>query len=119
MVFSGLHPVGEHSISPRTAGFMNILHHATAKSRHSFTSRAGLIVPVTLPERLGLGETVDGRIPAPGSNRDYRHGTVFEISMPASHEGAECLEDVCHRQGEHALAGFRPLPCAATPGNGR
>jgi len=121
MVFSGLHPVGEHSISPKTAGFMDILHHATAKSRHSFTSRAGLIVPATLPERLGLGEIIDGRMPEPGSNRGYRHGTIFETFMLMFHEGAECLEDVRHLHGECALAGlmgFRSLPCAATLGNG-
>ena len=39
---------------------MNILYHSVAKSRHSFTSRAGLMVPATLLERLGLGEAVDG-----------------------------------------------------------
>jgi len=113
--------MGEYSISPKTARFMGILHYATAKSRHSFTSRAGLMVPATLLERLGLGEMVDERMPGPGSNRGYRHGTVFEISMPTSHEGVECLEDVCHLHGEHALAGlmgFRSPPCAATPGNG-
>jgi len=69
--------MGEHSVNPKTARFMNILHHKTAKSRHDFTSRAGLMVPATLLERLGLGETVDGRMPGPGSNRGYRHGTIF------------------------------------------
>jgi len=79
------------------------------------------MVPATLLERLGLGETVDERMPGPGSNRGYRHGTIFETFMLMFHEGAECLEDVRHRHGECALAGlmgFRSLPCAATPGNG-
>jgi len=121
MVFSAIHPMGEHSTSPKTARFMNILHYNTAKSRHSFTSRAGLMVPATLLERLGLGETVDERMPGPGSNRGYRHGTIFETFMLMFHEGAECLEDVRHLHGECALAGlmgFRSLPCAATLGNG-
>ena len=48
--------MGEHSINPKPAGHMNILHHSVAKSRHSFTSRAGLMVPAMLLERLGLGE---------------------------------------------------------------
>jgi len=100
---------------------MDILHYNTAKSRHSFTSRAGLMVPAVLPGRPGLGETVDGRMPGPGSNRGYRHGMTFETFMPTFQEGAECLEDVRHRPGEHALTGlmgFRLLPCAATLGNG-
>jgi len=68
--------VGEHSISLRTAGFMDIIPYGTAASRHSFTSRAGLMVPAVLP--------------GPGSNRGYRHGTIFETFMPTSREGAEC-----------------------------
>jgi len=122
MVFSGLHPMGEHSINPGTAGFLNIIPYGTAASRHGFTSRAGLMVPAVFLERLGLGEMVDGRMPGPGSNRGYRHGTIFETFMLMFHEGAECLEDVRHRHGEHALTGlmgFRSLPCAATPDNGR
>ncbi len=105
----------EHSINPKTAGFMDIIPCRTAASRHSFTSRAGLMVPAVLLERLGLGETVDGRMPGPGSNRGYRHGMIFDTFMPTSHEGAECPEDVRHRHGEHALTGLmglRPLPSA-------
>jgi len=120
--------MGEHSISPKTAGFMDILHHATAKSRHSSTARAGLMVPATLLEWLGLGETVDKRMPGPGSNRGYRHGTIFETCMPTSHEGAECPEDVRQRHGEHALTGLpglrrvprrRATGCAGSAGTGR
>jgi len=112
MVFSALHPMGEHSINPKTAGFMNIIPCRMAASRHSFTSRAGLMVPAVPLERLGLGETIDERMPAPGSNRGYRHGMIFDTFMPASREGAECPEDVRHRHGEHALnglMGLRPL----------
>ena len=98
---------------------MNILRHSVAKSRHSFTSRAGLMVPATLLGRLGLGETVDELMPAPGSSRGYRHGMIFETFMLMLHEGAKCLEDVRHLHGERALArltGFQSLPCAATLG---
>jgi len=99
---------------------MNILRHAAEKSRHSFTSRAGLMVPATLPGRLGLGETVDELMPAPGSSRGYRHGMIFETFMLTSREGAKCLEDVRHLHGERVLAGltgFQSLPCAAMLGN--
>ncbi|MCY4150271.1 MAG: hypothetical protein OXF73_13170 [Gammaproteobacteria bacterium] len=94
---------------------MNILRHSVAKSRHSFTSRAGLMVPATLLGRLGLGETVDELMPAPGSSRGYRHGMIFETFMLT----AKCLEDVRHLHEEQTLAGltgFRSLPCAATLG---
>ncbi|MCY4313753.1 MAG: hypothetical protein OXD44_08695, partial [Gammaproteobacteria bacterium] len=74
----------EHSINPKTARHMNILRHSVAKSRHSFTSRAGLMVPATLLGRLGLGETVDELMPAPGSSRGYRHGMIFETFMLTS-----------------------------------
>ena len=77
---------------------MTILQHSVAKSRHSFTSRAGLMVPATLLGRLGLGETVDELMPAPGSSRGYRHGMIFETFMLTSREGAKCLEDV-HQLG--------------------
>ncbi len=43
---------------------MSILPHTTAKSRHHFPSRAGLMVPATLLKRLGIGETVDRLMPA-------------------------------------------------------
>jgi len=104
---------------------MDILRHAVAKSRHNFTSRTGLMVPATLLDRLGLGETVDELMPAPGSSRGYRHGAIFKTFMLTSREGAKCLEDVRHLHGEHSLTwlmGFRSLPCAgggtAEPGPG-
>lgn len=99
---------------------MKILHYKTAKSHHDFTSRAGLMAPATLLERLGLGKIIDRMMPAPGSNRGYRHSIVFETFLLMFHEGAQCLEDVRHLRKERGLVGlmgFRSLPCAATLGN--
>ena len=99
---------------------MNILHHKTAKSHHDFTSRAGLMAPATLLERLGSGKIVDRMMPAPGSNRGYRNGTVIKTFMLMFHGGAQCLEDVRHLRKERPLVervGPGSLPCAATPGN--
>jgi len=42
------------------------------------------MVPATLLGRLGLGETVDELMPAPGSSRGYRHGMIFETFMLTS-----------------------------------
>ncbi|MCY4227120.1 MAG: hypothetical protein OXF20_05375 [Gammaproteobacteria bacterium] len=85
----------------------------------SFPGRARM-APATLLEWLELGETADELMPAPDSIRGYRHGTVFETFMLMSHEGSKCLEDMLHlheEAGTTRLTGFRPLPCAATPGN--
>lgn len=99
---------------------MDILPHFIAQSSHQFTSRAGLMVPAKLLDRLGLAETVDRLMPEPGSNRGYRNGTVFDTFMLMFHEGAQCLEDVRHLHREQSLMelmGFESLPCAATLGN--
>ena len=77
------------------------------------------MAPAMLLGRLGLGETVDELMPAPGNSRGYRHGMIFETFMLVLHEGAKCLEDVRHFHEEPALAGltgFRSLPCAAMLG---
>ena len=119
--FFELHPLGEQIHQPpKEQGHMKILHYKTAKSHHDFTSRAGLMAPATLLERLGLGKIIDRMMPAPGSNRGYRHGIVFETFMLMFHEDAQCLEDMRHLRKEQELVklmGFRSLPCAATLGN--
>ena len=106
---------------------MNILHHSVAKSRHSFTSRAGLMVPATLPGRLGLGETVDELMPAPGCSGSAgagRRGTSCRRQSPSAggspagpgpgDPGHRCLGDSCeeedrkaHLQGQE---GSTPMP---------
>ncbi len=99
---------------------MKILHYKTVKSHHDFTSRADLMAPATLLERLELGKIVDRMMPAPGSNRGYRHSIVFETFLLMFHEGAQYLEDMRHLRKERGLVGlmgFRSLPCAATLGN--
>ncbi|MCY4228537.1 MAG: hypothetical protein OXF20_12785, partial [Gammaproteobacteria bacterium] len=102
---------------------MNILHHSVAKSRHNFTSRAGLMVPATLPGRLGLGETVDELMPAPGCSGSAgagRRGTSCRRQSPSAggspagpgpgdpgHRclGGSCEEEDCkaHLQGQEGL----------------
>ena len=60
---------------------MKILPYKTAKSNRKITARAGLTVPAALLERLKLGAIIDQQMPAPGSNRGYRHSTLFHIFM--------------------------------------
>ena len=47
-------------------------------------------------QRLGLAQLVDQQLPAPGSNRGYRQGAIFNIFMLLFHEGGRCLDDVSH-----------------------
>ena len=54
-------------------------------------------------QRLGLAQLVDQQLPAPGSNRSYRQGTIFNIFMLLFHEGGRCLDDVSHLQKEQPL----------------
>ena len=84
------------------------------------TSRVGLIVVARLMQRLGLAQLVDQQLPAPGSNRSYRQGTIFNIFMLLFHEGGRCLDDVSHLQKEQPLMqllGCGQLPGARTLGN--
>ena len=84
------------------------------------TSRAGLLVPATLLERLGLGAMVDRLMPAPGSNRGYQPSRVFHTFMLMLHEGAKRWDDVRHLrkdQGLKKLLGFPSFPCSSTLGN--
>ena len=71
-------------------------------------------------QRLGLAPLVDQQLPAPGSNRSYRQGTIFDIFMLLFHEGGRCLDDVSHLQKEQPLMqllGCGQLPGARTLGN--
>ena len=77
----------EQITSHETARLMNILPHFIAQGSRPFTSRADLMVPAKLLERLGLAGLVDRLMPEPGSNRGYRNGIVFDTFMPAFHEG--------------------------------
>ena len=84
------------------------------------TSRVGLIVVAQLMQRLGLAQLVDQQLPALGSNRSYRQGTIFNILMLLFHEGGRCLDDVSHLQKEQPLMqllGCGQLPGARTLGN--
>ena len=63
-------------------------------SKLILTSCVGLIVVAQLMQRLGLTQLVDQQLPAPGSNRGYRQGTIFNIFMLLFHEGDRCLDDV-------------------------
>ena len=54
-------------------------------------------------QRLGLTQLVDQQLPAPGSNRGYRQGTIFNIFMLLFHEGGKCLDDVSHLEKERPL----------------
>ena len=64
---------------------MDILPHKTAPSGHKFTSRAGLLVPARLLERLGPGKRTDALMPGPGSNRGYRASAIFHTFMLMLH----------------------------------
>ena len=79
-----------------------------------------MIVVAQLMQRLGLTQLVDQQLPAPGSNRGYRQGTIFNIFMLLFHEGGRCLDDVSHLQKEQPLMqllGCGQLPGARTLGN--
>ncbi|MCY4051967.1 MAG: hypothetical protein OXF60_10820 [Gammaproteobacteria bacterium] len=65
---------------------IKILPYKTAKSNRKITARSGLMVPTTLLERLGLGSIVDQQMPTPGSNRGYRHSTLFHTFILMLHE---------------------------------
>ena len=78
------------------------------------TSRVGLIVVAQLMQRLGLTQLVDQQLPAPGSNRGYRQGTIFNIFMLLFHEGGRCFDDVSHLEKERLL--MQLLGCGQLPG---
>ena len=99
---------------------MKILPYKTAKSNRKITARAGLTVPAALLERLKLGAIIDQQMPAPGSNRGYRHSTLFHIFMLMLHEGAKHLDDIVHLRKDRSLMkllGFQSIPCSSTLGN--
>ncbi len=82
---------------------MKILPCKTAKSNRNITARPGLTVSATLPEHLKLGEIIDKRMPVPGSNRGYRHSTLFHAFMLMLHEGAKHLDDIVHLRKDRTL----------------
>ena len=99
---------------------MSILPHKLGISKRILTSRAGLIVVAHLMQRLELAQLVDRQLPAPGSNRGYRQGALFNIFMFLFHEGGKCLDDVSHLEKEKPLMellGCGQLPAAKTLGN--
>ena len=99
---------------------MKILPCKTAKSNRNITARAGLTVPAALLERLKLGAIIDQRMPAPGSNRGYRHSTLFHAFILMLHEGAKHLDDIVHLRKDRSLMkllGFQSIPCSSTLGN--
>ena len=99
---------------------MSILPHKLGISKLHLTSRVGLIVVAHLMQRLELAPLVDQQLPAPGSNRGYRQGTLLNIFMLLFHEGGKCLDDVSHLEKEKPLMellGCGQLPAAKTLGN--
>ena len=120
LAFQKNHPSGEKINHSYFTRIMKILSCKTAKSNRNITARAGLTVPAVLPERLKLGAIIDQRMPAPGSNRGYRHGTLFHAFMLMLHEGAKHLDDIVHLRkdrGLMTLPGFQSIPCSSTLGN--
>ena len=93
---------------------MSILPHKLGISKLILTSRVGLKVVAQLMQRLGLTQLVDQQLPAPGSNRGYRQGTIFNIFMLLFHEGGRCLDDVSHLEKERPL--MQLLGCGQLPG---
>ena len=67
--------MGEQATTPETTRLMKIPSHVTAQGSQPFTSRAGLMVPATLLDRLGLAGMVDGMMPEPAlsSTPSCRH----------------------------------------------
>ena len=99
---------------------MSILPHKFGISKLNLTSRVELIVVAQLMQRLGLAQLVDRQLAAPGSNRGYRQGAIFNIFMLLFHEGGRCLDDVSHLKKEKPLMellGCGQLPGAKTLGN--
>ena len=79
-----------------------------------------LTVPAALLERLKLGAIIDQQMPVPGSNRGYRHSTLFHTFMLMLHEGAKHLDDIVHLRKDRTLMkllGFQSIPCSSTLGN--
>ena len=92
---------------------MSNLPHKLGISKLILTSRVGLIVVAQLMQRLELAPLVDQHLPAPGSNRGYRQGTLFNIFMLLFHEGGKCLDDVSHLQKRTAVDGAIGLRAVA------
>jgi len=87
---------------------MNILRHSVAKSRHSFTSRAGLIVPATLPGRLAAAGRQEPAVtghPAEGSRR------VLEAALQGRDWVTLDIDaSVVHAKKKTARPAFQPRP---------
>ena len=82
---------------------MKEIKYKLAETKHTFTSRAGLLIVCDLIERLELEDLANRLMPPPGSNRGYSAGILFKTFMMMLHEGASCLDDVRELHQEKAL----------------